>query len=109
MFFISVDDFYKFANEAKRISREEEKMYARKMLQGDAEARKNIVYGYYYFVASKVKRCPLEFQTLHVVYQCIDVLEKEVDKFDFMQDNYTFIHHLSKAIRQRMIRCLVKD
>ena len=109
MIFISVDDFYKFANEAKRISREEEKMYATKMLQGDSEARKNIVYGYYYFVASKVKRCPPEFQTLHVVYQCIDVLEKEVDKFNFMQDNYTFIHHLSKAIRLRMIRCLVKD
>ena len=35
-------------------------------------------------------------------------VEPPVDKFDFMQDNYTFIHHLSKAIRLRMIRCLVK-
>lgn len=107
MLFISVDDFFKEAKAVRRLSRDEEKIYAAKMMQGDTEAREIIIHAYFHLVASWIKRSSKDIQTLNAVYQCLNTLEKAVDNFNFLQDNYTFINHLSKLLRQSITRCLV--
>ncbi len=107
MLFLSIDDFYKVAEKARHLSRAEEKLYARAMKQGDSDAREIIIHSYYHLVVSWIKRSPEEVQTLNAVYQCLNTLEKAVDRFDFMQDNYTFTNHLSRLLRQSITRCLV--
>ena len=107
MLFISIDDFYKAAKDAKRLSREEEKIYATKMMQGDSESKEIIIRAYYHLVASWIKRSPKDIQTLNAVYQCLNTLEKAVERFNFLQDNYTFTNHLSNLLRQSITRCLV--
>lgn len=109
MLFINVEEFFRVAKDARRLTREEEKLYATKMMEGDTEAREILIYSYFYFVAAYIKRYAPKIQTLNSVYQFLDTLEKAVDQFDFLQDNYTFINHLSKLFRQCITRCLVCD
>ena len=107
MLFISVDDFFQKARGVRRLSRTDEKKYALKMREGDAEARQAIMNSYLPMVASYIRRSPKELQTLETIYSCVRSLEKGVDGFNFLQDNEMFSHHLSWRLRQCITRCLV--
>lgn len=107
MLFITVDDFFQKVHSTTRLSRNDEKNYALKMKEGDAEARQVIVNSYLPMVASYIRRSPKELQTLETIYSCVRSLEKGVDSFNFLQDNETFTHHLSWRLRQCITRCLV--
>lgn len=105
--FISVDDFFQKVRDVIRLSRNDEKKYALKMKEGDAEARQAIVNSYLPMVASHIHRSPKELQILETIYSCILSLEKGVDSFNFLQDSETFTHHLSWRLRQCITMCLV--
>ena len=107
MLFITVDDFFQKVHSTTRLSRNDEKNYALKMKEGDAEARQAIVNSYLPMVASYIRRSPKELQTLETIYSCVRSLEKGVDSFNFLQDSETFTHHLSWRLRQCITRCLV--
>ena len=107
MLFITVDDFFQKIHGTTRLSRNDEKYYALKMKEGDAEARQAIVNSYLPMVASYIRRSPKELQTLETIYSCVRSLEKGVDGFNFLQDSETFTHHLSWRLRQCITRCLV--
>lgn len=107
MLFITVDDFFQKVHSTTRLSRNDEKKYALKMKEGDAEARQAIVNSYLTMVASYIRRSPKELQTLETIYSCVRSLEKGVDGFNFLQDSETFTHHLSWRLRQCITRCLV--
>lgn len=106
MLFISVDDFFQKASAMTRLSRDDEKKYAFKMKEGNAEARQAIVNSYLPMVASCVKRAPKELQTLETIYICVNSLEKGVDGFDFLQDSEAFTHHLNWRLRQCIVKCI---
>lgn len=106
MIFISLDDFFKKTRDVIQLSRSDEKEYALKMKEGDAEACQAIVNSYLPMVASYIRRSPKELQTLETIYSCIRSLEKGVDGFNFLQDSETFIHHLSWRLRRCIARCL---
>lgn len=107
MLFVTVDDFFQKVHSTTRLSRNDEKNYALKMKEGDAEARQAIVNSYLPMVASYIRRSPKELQTLETIYSCVRSLEKGVDSFNFLQDSETFTHHLSWRLRQCITRCLV--
>jgi len=107
MLFISVNDFFNKAAKAHRISKEEEKKYALQKADGDAVAREKIISSYLPFVASYIKRAPNNVHTLKTVYCCVRSLEEGVDSFNFLQDNETFSHHLSRRLRQTITSCIV--
>ena len=107
MLFITVDDFFQKVHSTTRLSRNDEKNYALKMKEGDAEARQAIVNSYLPMVASYIRRSPKELQTLETIYSCVHSLEKGVDSFNFLQESETFTHHLSWRLRQCITRCLV--
>ena len=107
MLFITVDDFFQKVHSTTRLSRNDEKNYALKMKEGDAEARQAIVNSYLPMVASYIRRSPKELQTLETIYSCVRSLEKGVDSFNFLQESETFTHHLSWRLRQCITRCLV--
>ena len=69
MLFIDVEEFFNVAKEARRLTREEEKLYATKMMAGDTEAREILIYSYFYFVAAYIRRYSKKIQTLNSVYQ----------------------------------------
>ena len=106
MIFISVEDFFTKASTIPRLSREEEKALAIRMIDGDDEARKKLIYSYLPSVAFHVRRAPENIRTLNTVYACIDALEKAIDRFDFLQDSETFAHHLSWCLRQCITKCI---
>lgn len=107
MLFISVEDFLAQVRAIPRLTREEEKALARRMLCGDETAREALVRSYLYMAAAYVRRAPKDVQSLRTAYACIDALEKAVDRFNFLQDSETFTHHLSWCLRQCITRCLV--
>lgn len=95
MFFTCWADFLIKISKIKRLSREEEKKYALLMKEGDKEAREIIIRSYLPVIASFVKRIENPPQSLELIYRHICFLEESVDKFDFLQDNYTFVKYLS--------------
>lgn len=94
MFYTCADDFFRHASSLERIAREDEIKYARLMNEGDSFARQAIVDSYIPVVAARVKRLPKEYRSLEIIYRCLDVLEKAVDTFNFLQDGETFLHTL---------------
>ena len=106
MLYICVEDFYKKAQEVKRLTREEEKLCATAMKAGDQEARKQLIESYYPMVSGTVKRAPKELQSIKTLYTCLQSLEQGVDKFNFLQDSETFTHHLSRRLRQAITQCI---
>ena len=107
MLFVTVDDFFQKVQSTTRLSRNDEKNYALKMKEGDAEARQAIVNSYLPMMASYIRRSPKELQTLETIYSCVRSLEKGVAGFNFLQGNETFTHHLSWRLGQCITRCLV--
>ena len=106
MLFIRVEDFFAQARAVPRFTQEEEKVLAERMANGDQTAREQLIRSYYPLVAAVIGRSPKEIQTLHTVYACIQELENGVDRFNFLQDNETFIHHISWRLRQAITRAI---
>lgn len=106
MYYICVEDFYKKAQEVKRLTREEEKLCADAMKEGDPEARKQLIESYYPMVRACLKRFPKELQSIKSLYTCLQSLEQGVDRFNFHQDGETFAHHLSWRLRQAITKCI---
>lgn len=103
MMFVSIQDFYDKANTAKRLSREQEKACAALARSGDAEARRMLIESYLPLLASRVKRAGKEYARLELVYRFVQVLEREVDTFDFLQDSESFTHRLSLCLGQALV------
>lgn len=106
MIFINVDDFFSKAEKTQRLTREEEKSLALKMINGDKHARQMIFEGYLGFTASFVKRAPKYIQTLDTVYRAVATLEKSLDSFDFSKENASFVNYLSVRLRKCMVECI---
>ena len=108
MLYICVEDFYKKAQEVKRLTREEEKFCASAMEAGDQDARRQLIESYYPMVSSFLKRLPKELQTIKSLYTCLQSLEQGVDRFNFLQDSETFTHHLSWWLKQATTKFIVR-
>ena len=100
MFFTCKDDFFKKMAKLKRISRQKERELAVLMKSGNDDARQKIVENYLLSVHARIKRFPEYMQSLEMIYRCVDALQKEVDKFDFWQENEAFEHRLSMIFRK---------
>lgn len=108
MIYISIDDFYEKAALCNVLTRQEEIDCARKMKSGDSVSREKLIQSYMPMVAGHIKRLKTHMQNLGMVLYCMQVLEKAVDSFDFMQDSETFSHHLSWGLRQAVVKYIVK-
>ena len=104
MLYISVEDFLSKSSGIKRLSRQEEKVLAQAMKNGSTDAREALIRSYLPQVAANVRRCGPYSQSLSLVYECLQALEKAVDSFDFSQDSETFAHRLSWWLRQTTVR-----
>ena len=107
MLYNSAEDFYNQVSNIKRISREEEINCAQLMKENNNEARQMIVNSYLIVIAARIKRLPKEYQSLELIYRCIDVLEKAVDTFNFFQDGETFMHSLCIRLQSTVTRYVV--
>jgi len=104
MVYITIEDFYKRADSCKRLTREEEIECAMKMKAGDEAARQQLIEGYLPVVAGFIKRYAKDAGSLHLALCCEQMLEKQVDSFDFLQDGETFTHRLSWGLRQAITK-----
>ncbi|MBQ4049289.1 MAG: hypothetical protein IJD07_01390 [Clostridia bacterium] len=100
MFFNCKDDFFEKTAKLKRISRQKERELALLMKSGDDDARQKLVENYLLSIRAYVQRLPEYMQSLEMIYRCVDALQKEVDKFDFLQENEAFEHRLSMIFRK---------
>ena len=106
MLFINVQDFYNKAYEYKILPREEERALAQKM-KDDPEARQALMNSYLPMTAGFIDRLKDDYQSLELVYRCIQALEKCVDSFNFQQDGETFAHRYNWYLRQTITRYIV--
>ena len=106
MLFINVQDFYNKAYEYKKLAREEEKALALRM-KDDPEARQALINSYLPMTAGFIDRLKDDYQSLELVYRCIQALEKCVDSFNFQQDGETFAHRYNWYLRQTITRYIV--
>jgi len=104
MLFYSVEEFFRYAEKQKPLTREEERSLAAAMKAGDDGAKKRLLDGYLPFVAGVIRRQPKQRQTLKLVLRCCMMLERETEGFDFLQDGETFLHRLSWGMRQAVTR-----
>lgn len=103
MLFINVQDFYNKAYEYKKLTREEEKALAQRM-KDDSEARQALINSYLPMTAGFIDRLKDDYQSLELVYRCIQALEKCVDSFNFQQDGETFAHRYNWYLRQTITK-----
>lgn len=107
MLFINVQDFYNKAYQYKILLKEEERAYATKMKSGDQNARQTIINSYLPMIARFIERLDDNYQSLELVYRCIQALEKCVDQFNFQQDGETFAHRFNWYLRQTITKYIV--
>ena len=108
MLYKSAEDFYNKVATIKRLSREEEKELALKMVnEGDENAQKALVIGYLPVLAAYLKRYTCT-PSLDMIYEGVEILETSIATFDFLYDspspNVTFVHFLSDKVRRMMTR-----
>ena len=100
MIFTSKADFFEKTAKIERIGRQKEMELALLMKSGDDDARQKLVENYLLSIRAYVQRLPEYMQSLEMIYRCVDALQKEVDKFDFLQENEAFEHRLSMIFRK---------
>lgn len=108
MLFYTVEEFFRRAESVKPLTREEEKVLAAAMKNGDEAAKTRLIEGYLPFTAGVIRRQPPQRQTLRLVLRCCMLLEREVQKFNFLQEGETFAHRLSWGLRQAVTREIVE-
>lgn len=59
-------------------------------------------------VAGHIRHLKPHLQQLGLALQCIQMLEREVDSFDFFQSSEPFSHRLSWGLRQTVAKYIVK-
>ena len=104
MVYITIDDFHKRADSCVRLTREEEIACAKRMQAGDMDARQKLIESYLPVVTGFMKRDGKEAGSLHLALSCEQMLEKQVDTFDFLQDGETFTHRISWGLRQEITK-----
>ena len=102
MLFVTVQDFYAQAANAKRLDRREEIACAARMQAGDVEAKDALVQSYLPTVAAFAKRVSTGEPSMELVCRFAAVLEQQVEGFDFAQQGETFTHRLSLALKKAM-------
>lgn len=108
MLYTCSKDFFEETAKIKRLSREEEKEYGKKMQNGDEEAKRMLINSYLPVVASIIKRYTSNEPSLEVIYRAINTLEEMITKYDFQQDNL-FMNALSLSLRQIMTRYIAES
>lgn len=108
MLFISAQDFFDKASKIQRLTRDQEKELYLLMKGGDMSAREKIVESYLIIVASRIKRLSKEMHSLDLIYSCLNALESQVDKFNFLSDGETFTHRLALVIQKETTNYLAK-
>ena len=108
MLFISADDFFDKVKSIKRITREEELEYARRMKDGDINAKTFLIMSYLPFAAGAIRHLKKEYQTLELVLRCCRGVERAVTTFNFEQDGETFSHRLSWWLRNIITRYIAE-
>ncbi len=108
MIFISIEDFFKKVSSCYVMTRQEEIECARRMKDGDNDARERLIHSYVPMVAVHIKHTKPNIQTLGLVLYCMQALEKAVDSFDFLQESESFSHRLSWGLRQAVTNYIVK-
>ena len=108
MLYTCSKDFFEETAKIKRLSREEEKKYGKKMQNGDEEAKRMLINSYLPVVASIIKRYTSNEPSLEVIYRAINTLEEIITKYDFQQDNL-FMNALSLSLRQIMTRYIAES
>lgn len=106
MLYVSVPDFYEKVTACTRLTRQEELECARRMKEGDENARQQLIDSYLPMVAGYLRRAPESAQTLHLVFSSLQALEHLVDCFDFFQDREPFSHRLGRHLRQAVTRAI---
>lgn len=104
MLYIHAQDFCEKASACQRLTRREEIEAAAAMQQGDLRARQRLINCYLPMVAGYIRRCQPQYQSLHLVYACLQALEKTVDSFNFLQDREPFAHRLGWQLRRTIVR-----
>jgi DNA-directed RNA polymerase sigma subunit (sigma70/sigma32) len=102
MLFACSADFFAAAKRQKKLPRESEKEYARRMAEGDGEARKQIMLSYLPEVAAFAGRRTRGEAPLELIYRLVAALEKAVDAFDFQQEREAFSRTLSRVMRKTL-------
>ena len=100
MVFTSPEDFYDKVSCFEKITREEEREIAARMRMGDTEAFLRIKNNYLIYVAAYIRRLPGELATVALIYKCICELDKEIERFDFLNDGESFSHRLGTVLRR---------
>ena len=108
MIYVDINDFYEKARLCNRLTRKEEIECAKKMKDGDTDARERLIQSYIPMVANHIKHMKPYMHNLGMVIYCMQALEKAVDSFDFMQENEPFSHRLSWWLRQAVVNYIVK-
>ncbi len=108
MIYVSIEDFYEKADLCRVLSRQEEIECAVKMKNGDTASREQLIQSYTPMVAGHIRHAKPHMQSLGLVLFCMQALEKAVDSFDFLQDSESFSHHLSRHLRQAVVRYIVR-
>ena len=104
MVYISIEDFYEKAGLCNRLTREQEIECAKEMKNGNMAARERLIQSYIPMVAGHIKYMKPQFQTVELVSDCMNALEKAVDSFNFLQESETFTHRLSWWLRETSTR-----
>ena len=91
-----------------RLTRQEELALARRMASGDPQARTQLIEGYLYVAASRIRRLPRAFQTLGMVLYCVHYTARAVDSFNFLQEEEPFLHRLSWYLRNAVAAYIVR-
>ena len=104
MLYLTAEDFFRQADACTRLSREALADCAGRMQSGDETARRQLINNYLPMVAGCIRRLQPRYQTLSLVYACVQTLENALDRFDFSQTGETFAHRLSWYLRQCITR-----
>ena len=104
MLYIRAEDFYEEARSCSAMSRQEELQCARQMREGDALARERLIRSYLPMTAAYISRMPAHRQSLRLILDCRQALEKAVDAFDFLQDSEPFSHRLNWYLRSAVTK-----
>ena len=112
MLYVSAEDFYTQVANIKRLSREEEIELAKRMREGDQNAKKVLTDSYLPVLAAYIKRYA-NTPSLDLVYKGIEVLETSVEAFDFLYEspspNLTFAYFLSDRVRKTVTRYIAES
>ena len=108
MIYISIEDFYEKVSHISALSRQEEIECAKRMKDGDMDARAQLIQSYLPVIAGQIKHQKSHMQTLGLALYCVHALEKAVDSFDFLQESESFLHRLSWYMRQAVTEYIVR-